>query len=69
MSAESRHATKLNTYYGITQSLKSNHIGDRHYRDLVVVGLELHMQYVPIIANVVISNSVQARCIRYNIMW
>lgn len=67
MSAESRHATKLNTYYGIT-SLKSNHIGDRHYRDLVVVGLELHMQYVPIIANVVISNSVQARWTRYTIM-
>ena len=67
MSAESRHATKLNTYYGIT-SLKSNHIGDRRYRALVVVGLELHMQSVSIIANVVISNSVLARCIRYNIM-
>jgi len=33
------------------------------------LGLELHLQSMPISTNVVSSNYAQARCTRYNIMW
>jgi len=35
----------------------------------MVVDLQLPMQSVHITTNVVRSNSAQARCTRYNIMW
>jgi len=38
-------------------------------RECMVVGIKLPMQSVPITNNVVRSNSIQARCTRYNIMW
>jgi len=42
----------------------------RRDRDRMVVGFTtLPVQSVPITTNVVISNTAQARCAQYNIMW
>jgi hypothetical protein len=43
--------------------------GGRHGRDRMVVGLQLHLQSVPITTKVVRSNPAQSRRTRYNIMW
>ena len=48
---------------------KSLKKGGCHGRDHMVVGFQLPMQSVPITTNVVSSNTTQARCTQYNIMW